>query len=404
MSKQLRRLEHWLQTIQSKPHLIYAKFLSANDTQATGGHQAGPYMPKSLIFDLFPSIHNEYLVDPRQTFIVKTESHPHVSEVQASAIWYNNKFRGKTRNETRVTGWGGRQSPLLDEANMGALAVFAFPRLSGADAESCSLWVATTAEELDYLEEALGPVDPNRPLLVGTSQVPAPVASRALTLEDLPLEWRTHLPSGAELVAWVVDRTANLRHLSPDERLVKRRTMEYEAFRLMEAEVVLPKIRHGFTDVDSFIHFANSVANRRKSRSGTSLELHLAAIFDEEGLGYDAQATTEGNKTPDFLFPSAEAYADKTFPENRLRMLGVKTTVKDRWRQILNEADRLRRWPKHLLTLQEGVSAAQHREMEEDRVVLVVPASLHEAYPTAVRGKLLTLAQFIDETKALQGR
>jgi hypothetical protein len=404
LSQQLRRLEDWVHNIQSIPHVIYAKFLSANDTQATGGHQAGPYVPKSLIFDLFPSLNDPHLTDPRCQFIVEIPSHPHVEPVRATAIWYNNKLRGGTRNETRITGWGGRKSPLLDEANTGSLAVFAFPRHAGTDADRCSLWIATTVEELDYLEEALGPVDPSRPLLVGQSKVTEPMAPRSLTLDDLPSEWRTQLPSGADLVRWVVQRTQHLRHLSPDDRLIERRDLEYEAFRLMEAEIVLPQIRQGFADVDSFIHFAHSVANRRKSRSGTSLELHLAAIFEEEGVGYDAQATTEGNKTPDFLFPSAAAYADPTFPDNRLRMLGVKTTCKDRWRQILNEADRLRHLPKHLFTLQEGISVPQYREMADERVVLVVPASLHETYPTDVQRHLLTLAQFIDETKALQGR
>lgn len=42
-------------------------------------------------------------------------------------------------------------------------------------------------------------------------------------------------------------------------------------------------------------------------------------------------------------------------------MLAVKTTCKDRWRQILNEADKIHQV--HLFTLQEGVSLAQYREM-----------------------------------------
>ena len=44
-------------------------------------------------------------------------------------------------------------------------------------------------------------------------------------------------------------------------------------------------------------------------------------------------------------------------------MLAAKTTCKDRWRQIINEADRIKL--KHLITLQEGVSEAQFREMQE---------------------------------------
>ena len=42
------------------------------------------------------------------------------------------------------------------------------------------------------------------------------------------------------------------------------------------------------------------------------------------------------------------------FDSNKLTMLASKTTCKDRWRQILNEADRIK--IKHLFTLQQGIS------------------------------------------------
>lgn len=77
-----------------------------------------------------------------------------------------------------------------------------------------------------------------------------------------------------------------------------------------------------------------------------------------------------------FPFPSAGAYHDTEFPVENLRMLAVKTTCKDRWRQILNEADKIHQV--HLFTLQEGVSLAQYREMRESGVRLVVPSSLHK--------------------------
>lgn len=142
------------------------------------------------------------------------------------------------------------------------------------------------------------------------------------------------------------------------------------------------------------------MSNRRKSRAGKSLELHLEQLFNEYGLKtFETQAVTEGNKKPDFLFPSAQAYHDEAFPEQKLRMLAVKTTCKDRWRQILNEADRIQ--DIYLFTLQEGVSVAQFQEMQQERVRLVVPSSLHDKYPKAIREYLISLETFIDETKSL---
>jgi hypothetical protein len=188
--------------------------------------------------------------------------------------------------------------------------------------------------------------------------------------------------------------------LSPDDRLLKRRDCEYELFRSIERYHVLPRLKEPFATVDLFVDFANAVTNRRKSRSGASLELQAHHIFDEEHLKHEMGKHTEGKKKPDFIFPSADAYHDHSFPVDRLRVLAAKTTCKDRWRQVINEADRV---PiKHLLTLQDGVSPNQWAEMQTHGIILVVPSKLHRRYPDSVRPYLLNLGQFISEVHALQ--
>lgn len=107
----------------------------------------------------------------------------------------------------------------------------------------------------------------------------------------------------------------------------------------------------------------------------------------------------EGGKRPDFLFPTLTAYENPAFPANRLRMLAAKTTCKDRWRQVLNEASRIA--TKHLLTLQEGVSEGQFREMQEAGVQLVVPLGLHDSYPEAVRPHLVDFESFLGDVRLL---
>ncbi len=69
-------------------------------------------------------------------------------------------------------------------------------------------------------------------------------------------------------------------------------------------------------------------------------------------------------------------------------------------RQILNEADRIRE--KHLLTLQEGISENQFREMAGAGVQLVVPQPLITAYPKKIRPRLLTVTRFMDVIRKLQ--
>jgi hypothetical protein len=215
--------------------------------------------------------------------------------------------------------------------------------------------------------------------------------------DELPKEWRYDFPSATEIVGFAVGRLPRVRSQSPDVRLIKRRECEFELFRSVEELVVMPRIKEGFTTVDSFVDFANSVTNRRRSRSGRSLELQAKMIFEEERLSFSHGEESENGKLPDFLFPSAEDYRNHAYPADRLQMLGVKTTCKDRWRQVIEEADRI---PiKYLLTLQEGISVSQFNQISNAGIVLVVPTQLHNSFHPSVRQQLLSLHQFIDITR-----
>ncbi|MDE5776305.1 MAG: hypothetical protein K2H67_05440 [Treponemataceae bacterium] len=144
---------------------------------------------------------------------------------------------------------------------------------------------------------------------------------------------------------------------------------------------------------------ANQVLNRRKSRAGKSLEHHLATLFNGNNLKFTAQAVTEGNKRPDFIFPSEMAYHDMSFPPDKLISLAAKTTCKDRWRQVLNEADRLRTKQKFLCTLQQGISSPQLKEMQAENVVLVVPADYIAKFPQQYQSEIWSVKKFIGYVK-----
>ena len=145
---------------------------------------------------------------------------------------------------------------------------------------------------------------------------------------------------------------------------------------------------------------ALSVANRRKSRTGSSLEYNLAAIFDDENLKYEEQVVTENRKKPDFIFPSGEAYHSPEFPLEGLTMLAAKTCCKDRWRQVLSEADKIKQ--KHLFTLQQGVTSNQLQEMEAGGVNLVIPKTNMRSFPKEWHKKILNLTDFVDLVKRKQ--
>ena len=130
------------------------------------------------------------------------------------------------------------------------------------------------------------------------------------------------------------------------------------------------------------------------------MEHHLATIFTAAQLEYEEQVVTEDNKKPDFLFPNGEAYHDILFPANKLVFLGAKTTCKDRWRQILNEADCIE--TKYLFTLQQGISKNQLREMRHKHLTLVVPASHLTSFDKEFQPNIETLSSFISMVKDKQ--
>jgi hypothetical protein len=188
----------------------------------------------------------------------------------------------------------------------------------------------------------------------------------------------------------------------PDAALLAWMEQEEKLFRRLENRMVARRLEEGFrvedkADVDAFISYSLSVQNRRKSRAGYALEHHLDEIFRETSLRYNRQAVTENNAKPDFLFPGAAEYHDAAFPDDRLFMLGVKTTCKDRWRQVLSEAQRIKQ--KHLFTLEPAISTNQTSEMDSHGVFLVLPSGLHDTYTWDQQDSLTSLQGFIDLVK-----
>lgn len=185
----------------------------------------------------------------------------------------------------------------------------------------------------------------------------------------------------------------------PDHALIEWLETEERLFRAFERMLVEARLRGGFVDaggtvdVDGFISFSLGVQNRRKSRAGYALENHLEHVFKGEAVRFVRGATTEGRSKPDFLFPGRAEYLDRKFPTAKLSILGAKASCKDRWRQILGEADRVD--TKHLMTLEPSISANQTDEMQTRSVQLVLPEQVHASYTASQQQWLWTLKEFI---------
>lgn len=191
----------------------------------------------------------------------------------------------------------------------------------------------------------------------------------------------------------------------PDAAIIAWMDREEQLFRRLERRIVEARLKSGFmvgdaADIDGFLAFSLSVQNRRKSRAGLALENHLEALFKAHQLRFDRGKETENRNKPDFLFPGQAEYRDPSFPAARLTMLGAKSTLKDRWRQVLSEASRIE--TKHLLTLEPGVSTNQTDEMQAKRLQLVVPAGVQKTYTDAQRGWLMGVAEFVALARSKQ--
>lgn len=393
MSQHIDELRDWLLRIGGADWVWYAKRLSANDTGLTGGHQVGFYLPGDFALTVAPEL-AEMVLNPRRSLRFTLVSHD--QQAEPSVIYYNSRTirsQANGRNEFRVTGFGGHRFALQDPESTGSILVTAWDHSNVVEG-----WLTTSLEQEEVVESVLGPVEPSTQVMRLTAVSGHPqitVAAQAECAPDiaaLPPGWSVAFPAGRDLTDEAVRRRPGVG-VDVDRRLVDRYRCEFGLFKVIESVHTLPLVASGFRTVDDFLAVAQTVANRRKSRAGRSLELHLAQVFTEESVRYETGMTTEGNRKPDFLFPSANAYRSG----KPTRMLGVKTSVKERWRQVLDEAARIPE--KHLFTLSEGVSPDQFSQMEGARLRLVVPAGNKRHFPATMRPKLMTLADFIETVR-----
>ena len=228
-------------------------------------------------------------------------------------------------------------------------------------------------------------------------------------LPEMIGRWGYRFPSNEEFAAFSQSSLTDVdpTHDDPDDVVIEYYDRSYLLFKLYERAVIqhdydaAPFVSDGVIDVDSFTSFYTSVRNRRMSRAGKVLEIHIAHILDARGIEYEAQAKTENGKKPDFLFPSQAAYEDPAFPEEQLRMLASKTSIKDRFRQVADEANRIR--DKHLFTLTPGdVTHPKLAQLDELHIHLVMPKVVKESYDDLIQGETMTFSRFIEEIQGLQ--
>lgn len=380
-------LDELLAGIARGDYVWGAKRLSANDVGLTGGHQAGIYLPAFFVRKAFgPALEDSQTLNPRLAVHYEVIGRGGDEFPPLQVIYYNNKrIAGGTRDEFRVTNWRRTFRPAYDERDYDCVLLLA---VMARDPSHAVVFVARAKSEEERLQNALG-FEPLAPQDFATSET-----DPALRPLPMPLAWKETFPSTIEISDYVATRLAPWsRGCDVDSLVLTRRDLEHRLFKEVEALHLTETIRAGFHGPDDFASFALGMLNRRKTRSGRSLENILGDIFRSEGVRFTANPITELAKRPDFLFPSIEAYRDFSFPDSKLCMMGAKTTCKDRWRQILTEADRI--GSPHLFTLDTALTEHAFAEMTAERVRLVMPWRLRGELRWDTSG-IATLREFID--------
>ena len=368
------------------------KFITPNDTGTTGGHQCGYHISK----------------DAWSMFLEREGKKGNNIDIPIKIRWQGDfetesrfKYYGiGTRNEYRITRFG-RGFPYLTDENVGDLFV-----LARYDVDYYEAFVLQTDDDIDgfFSHFNLSYDKTNQIIDINQSEQPE---RKLLSLINDFVSLYTDFPDtrimaqGARSCFNKANNTATQDIISnPDEILLGWIDAEYTLFKYMEEKVYSKICTNSFPSIDSFVAMANEVLNRRKSRAGKSLEHHLANIFTQNDLLFEEQVVTEDNKKPDFVFPNGECYHNMNFPGELLTVLGAKTTCKDRWRQVLNEADRVDE--KYLFTLQQGISSNQLREMQDYNLKLVVPHKYLTSFPKEYRNGISDLSSFISLVKTRQ--
>ena len=343
----------------------FCRYITGNDTGTTGSHQSGFYIPKcasSLLFDK-PAVRGENM---DKTVKIKWQDD---FETESRFIYY-----GKgSRNEYRVTRFG-REFRYLKDENVGDLLI-----LVKNDEEDYSGYVLSSDEDIDGFLAYFNLSSEDTNQLINAEAIVNPNDKLAELLRAF-IAKHQDFPTTVEMATAARDcYNEAFGTTNSDDVLLDWVKTEFDLFKAMEDKVYTPMLKTPFESVNQFVEAANQLLNRRKSRAGKSLEHHLASIFTASDLIFEEQVVTEDNKKPD---------------------LGAKTTCKDRWRQVISEADRIEE--KHLFTLQQGISKNQLREMHDAKVTLVVPHKYISSFPKEYQSSLLDLHTFVEFVKEKQ--
>lgn len=371
----------------------FCRYISANDTKANNSHQAG-FLISKRAWPLFFDEPVERGENIKKTIRVNWQN----------SFSLDNCFTyyGKIKNEFRLTQFG-RNFPFFEEQFAGDLLILT--KMENGEYRGIIL---SSDEDIEGFLATFNLSSNETNQIIEFTQ---PKSSDDL-LEDEFTNFASTLeafPTTMVMSDFARKIYNKVHHITTDIQLAVKSDdiilgwidAEYQLFRIIERRMD-SLCRPQNLNTDELVEYANSLLNRRKSRAGKSLEHHLSEIFRVSELKFEEQVTTENNEKPDFIFPGSKEYFETIFPVDGLTMLASKTTCKDRWRQVLKEADRIDH--KYLFTLQQGISGNQLKDMKKSNLTLVVPNKYKKTFDATYHDNIETLSSFISKVKEKQNK
>lgn len=140
-----------------------------------------------------------------------------------------------------------------------------------------------------------------------------------------------------------------------------------------------------------------SAGQTRKTRAGGSFETHVARMLRDGDVPHFPQLLFNGRK-PDFVLPSKKLYMDANARKKQTLVLALKTTLRERWTQVLSESTDC---PIYLATLDEGVPTATLDKLSSASITLVVPERFKTSEFAEYQGHsgVVTFKKFFEDMK-----
>ena len=351
------------------------------------------------------------LGDPRDQHVRFPARHVYLSDEthiqeRSGLTWYDSRLNNPDRSQECKLYY--QTNLVMSNAEVGDLLVFGHTlegqstliiAKAGTDVEAQLVWLLGLAQPQDgfdfgndppeipeYMYELLAP-------LLEAIGVERPVPEGADALLGTMLDrFGNQFPNVADFVDFAIETSPETDPTgAPDAAFEIWHAHSSNLFYTLESHLEMPRIDDGYNTVDEMMQHAHQVRNRRNSRVGTTLELIVKRLLDENRIRHAYQVTTENRRRPDFLFPGLEEYRDPGFPSESLAMLACKTTLRERWTQIAGEAERIER--KHLLTLSvPGENKLQ--TIRDHQIQLVVPAPFQKGQNP--NGNVLDIAGLLE--------